>query len=422
MRSFIKKDLLIFWRDRNEVLVGLLLPVLLIIVLNFAFGELFNNDLKSSEKIQLAYVNQDDETEAIVRLKEKLESEATLGEEETKAVIEQASTIQPVQRLLDFLESEDLKDLVMVHKLEEASAVKKIKDGELDGMLIIPSGYTADSLYAAFTGESPAVPLIYKLEKETNNSSALYQIIEGYTDELNYQFAINEIAGASTVEAKLPKGGLEEIGAGKAFTMIQYFTVAMSGLFALFLVSSIATKTGVEIREQVFNRILLANTNPSKFLAGKMVSTICLVVLQMIFVMMASHFMFDSFADRTLIFWLGLAVMGFLYCLVMSALAAVFASILLRVKNLDAANGLFLLVTILFGTVGGGFVPIYMLPDWLQQVSEWTPNGLFLSMIADWIQFETQSSLVAPSMIMIGFFILYTMIGILMFPKRGKVQ
>ena len=166
LRSFIKKDLLIFWRDRNEVLVGLLLPVLLIIVLNFAFGELFNNDLKSSEKIQLAYVNQDDETEAILRLKEKLESEAILGEEETKAVIEQASSIQPVQRLLDFLESEDLKDFVTVHKLEEASAVKKIKDGELDGMLIIPSGYTADSLYAAFTGESPAVPLIYKLEKK----------------------------------------------------------------------------------------------------------------------------------------------------------------------------------------------------------------------------------------------------------------
>ncbi|MDQ0273813.1 ABC transporter permease [Cytobacillus purgationiresistens] len=422
MRSFIKKDLLIFWRDRKELATVLILPILLVLVLNFAFAGLFSNNEQSSLDLQLAVVNQDDVAEAMARLNEKLVNEASLGDQEAKALVEQANDIHPVQLLFDFLESEDLNDWVTVHKLEESVAVDKVKEGDLDAILIIPDGFTAESLYAAFVGESPATTLEYKLEKETSNSSALYSIIHGFIDHLNYQFAIQEIAGASEPAVKLPEGGFEKIGAGETFTMTQYFTVAMGALFALFLVATVATKTGVEIREQVFNRILLTNSHPMHFLIGKMVSTICLVLLQIIFVMIVSHFILDVFPDRSITFWIGLIAMVILLSLVLSGLAAVFTAISLRVNDIDAANGIFMLVILLFGIIGGNFVPIYILPNWLQQIGEWTPNGLFLVMLTDWIQFEELSSIVKPSILLTGIFLLFTMIGLALFPQRGKAK
>nr|WP_257006855.1 ABC transporter permease [Shouchella clausii] len=89
---------------------------------------------------------------------------------------------------------------------------------------------------------------------------------------------------------------------------------------------------------------------------------------------------------------------------------------------MEAANGLFMLVIILFGVVGGNFVPIYILPDWLQQIGEWTPNGLALVMFTDWIRFEQGTSLVGPSVLLIIFFVLCSIAGLAFYPKRGEAQ
>ncbi|PAD34050.1 ABC transporter permease [Terribacillus saccharophilus] len=422
MRSFIKKDLLIFLRDWKELLTVLLLPIILVIVLNFAFAGLFDSGDEVSMDLQLAVVNQDNETEAMEQLKERLVRDAAFEEQEANAILEAAGEIQPVQLLSDYLESDDVKEWVTVHHLEEKAAAEKVKEGELDGMLVIPQGYTADSLYASFAGEPPTTSLIYKIEEETTDSSALQQFIQGFIEQLNYQFAMQEITGGAEIEADLPEGGLEDIGTAHDFTMTQYFTIALGGLFALFVVATVAMKTGVEIRDQVFNRILLANSHPMRFLIGKMVSTIFLVVLQIIFVLLVSHFLMDVFPGRSIAFWGGVFVMIVLLALVLSGLAAIYTAMLLRMNSVDAANGIFMFLTLLFGTLGGGFVPIYMLPEWLQQIGEWTPNGLFLSILTEWVQFENLSSIFQPSMFMIGYFLLFTFIGLALFPKRGRAQ
>ncbi|PAE15037.1 multidrug ABC transporter permease [Virgibacillus sp. 7505] len=422
MRSFIKKDLLIFLRDWKELLSVLVLPIILVVVLNFAFAGLFGDDDKVSMNLQLAIVNQDDESEAMEDLNERLVSEAGLGEQEANAIVEAAGSIQPVQLLSDYLESDELKDWMTVHHLEEKEAANKVKEGELDGMLIIPDGYTADSLYASFADESATKSLVYKMEEETLDSSALQQLVQGFINQLNHQFAIQEITGGADMDVVLPEGGFEDLGTEHNFTLTQYFTISMGALFALFVVTTVAMKTGLEIRGQVFNRILLTNSHPMRFLIGKMVSTICLVILQIIFVLMVSHFILDVFPGRTLGFWGGILVMIVLLALVMSGLAAIFTVVLLRMANIDAANGLFMFILLLLGTLGGGFVPIYMMPEWMRSIGEWTPNGLFLKMLTGWVQFEDISFIVQPSIFLIGIFLVFTFIGLALFPKRGKAQ
>ncbi|WP_026561476.1 ABC transporter permease [Bacillus sp. J37] len=421
MLSFIKKDLLMFWRDRKELITVLVLPIILVMVLNFAFAGLFGFNEDAKLDLQLAVVNQDDnDTEAMTQLKERLVKEAALGEEQTVEVLSQATFIKPISMLEDYLHSDDLKEWVTVHEMEETEAVANMKEGELDGILIIPDGFTADSLYSALMGEPPTAPLKYKIEMETNDTSTLAQIIQGFMDQMNYQFALQKVGGDPRVEVILPEGGLEKVGAGENFTMTQYFPIAIGALFSLFLAATVATKTGEEIRQKVFYRILLTNSHPFHFLIGKIVSTFCLAWLQTMFVFLLSHLILDIFPDRTIPFWLGTIGIVSLLSLAISGLSAVFTSISLRVSDIDAANGIFMIVIILFGIIGGSFVPIYILPDWLQKIGEWTPNGLSLTIMTQWVQFEEFSSIIIPSMILVVFFILCTVIGLALYPKRGE--
>jgi ABC-2 type transport system permease protein len=101
-------------------------------------------------------------------------------------------------------------------------------------------------------------------------------------------------------------------------------------------------------------------------------------------------------------------------------LSALFTSLIFRMKD-AAASGLFTLVLTLFGMLGGNFIPIYLLPDWLKQVGEWLPNGLALSVFIQWIQQDSFAILTAPFLKLTLFAIVVIGMGTLLFPKRGQI-
>lgn len=422
MKSFIKKDLLIFLRDRKEIVTSLLLPLVLILIINFAFTGLFSDDQEQDLDLQLAVVNQDQETEGIIKFKEKLIEEASFSDAEAAVLAEHADAVRPVSLLFEYLESDEIKDWITVHELEAEAATEKVKAGEVDGMLIIPADYTAESLYAAFTGAAPEVTLIYKQEKETSNNSFLTNVIQGYLDHLNYSFALQKFGGAPDAEIKMPEGGMEGVTNEEVhpFTMTQYFIFAMAALFALFLASTVAAKTGAEIEQRVFHRILLADSHPVSYFTGKIVSTFCLAWLQIMILFALSHVILDAFPDRSFLFWMGVMTIAVFLSLAISGLVVFFTALALRIKDMDAMNGTFMLIIIVIGTIGGNFVPIYLLPDFLQAIGEWTPNGLSLVMFTEWVQYEDVSAIVLPSIMLTVFFMICTIIGILLYPKRGE--
>ncbi|MFA9455223.1 ABC transporter permease [Halalkalibacter sp. AB-rgal2] len=421
MWSFIKKDLLLFWRDRKELVTILTLPIVLVLVMNFAFSGMFGSDDEEQLDLQLAIVNEDDEREGLDILEGKLMAVSS-SEDDVMQFVEYASHLRPASLLFDYFNSDELSEWLTVHELQESEAVAKVEEGDLDGILVIPDGFTVDSLYAVFVGEPSTTSLIYKMERETINSSTIYQIVQGFIEHMNNEFALQEIGGAAEAEILLPEGGFEAVGAGERFTVSQYSTIAMGILFSLFVAVTVATKTGEELRQQVINRILLTNSHPLQFLLGKIASTFCLVWLQIMFVFVLSHFILDVFPDRTIAFWFGVVGIVMVLSLAIAGLAAMFTSISLRVKDLNAASGIFMIVLLLFGMSGGNFVPVFILPNWLQELGEWTPNGQSLVILTEWVQFEQFSTILTPSLLLIGHFLLFTTIALALYPKRGKTN
>lgn len=421
MLTFIKKDLLIFWRDRRETALAVLLPLLLVIVLNFAFSNVFGTDARNIS-ISFAIINEDDEALGLEQFENHVLA-LDLPVEAAEAVVSQARAIAPVTLIEQYFANPELSDWLTVKPLSEAEALRQVEQGEIDATIRIPAGYTYDMLRAIVLGEDSAVSVPFIVKENTLNVSIISDVIRDFFDHINFQLALQHGSDEVVMQQTMPQpeGGRETIAGSEPFTMGQYFTIAMAVLFALFLATTVAGKTASEKREQVFNRIVITNTRPHTYLIGKFFSTFCLVLLQFMIVVLVSEALLGIFSGKAMAFWLGLFVVAMFYALFIASLSALYTSIMLRMKSIDAANALFLFITMLFGTVGGSFVPIHVFPEWLQNLGEWTPNGFTLAMLTEWIQFGQWHELKS-LYIMLGLTSLVCFAaGISLFPKRGDL-
>lgn len=419
MRSFLKKDLLVFWRDRKEVLISLLAPIVLIIVLNFAFSGLFGEDAEVLD-IDLGIVLEDDESLGLEQFTEAV-LEMDLSEEEKSGIIEQGSSISPSGLMTSFFNDPELSGWITTKQLSEEEAKEEVKNGNLDAIVKIPEGFTYSVLSKLMLDQSAEVDLVLQIEKQSTESDTINNIISNYLNTLNFQFALQGVTDGELQELVLPEGGREVVEGAESFGISQYFTVAMSSLFALFIASTVAMKTTMEKRERVFNRIILTNTNPISFLMGKTISTFGFTWLQLMIVFGVCQLLLNVFAGKSMAFWVGAIVIITFFSLAVAGLSAVFTTITLNLSNTDAANGAFNLVIMLLAAVGGNLFPIHGLPEWLQSVGEWTPNGLSLSVFMQWAQFGDPQTLIIPMVKLFMFFIGCLIIGIFLFPRRGRV-
>src|SRR5690606_2727042 len=113
----------------------------------------------------------------------------------------------------------------------------------------------------------------------------LTNIIDGFITALNFQSALNNVLGEEVVAAATALEGISEVGGRESIpgvitvTSFQYYALALSIIFALFVSTTTASKAITEKRERTFQRILLTGTHPVKYLSGKMSSTLCISLL-----------------------------------------------------------------------------------------------------------------------------------------------
>ncbi|WP_078380650.1 ABC transporter permease [Sutcliffiella halmapala] len=419
MGSFFRKDLLVFWRDRKEILISLLVPIVIIIVLTFAFSGLMGEDAETMD-INVGIVLQDDESLGLQQFEEVILA-MDLPEQEKEAMTEQAAMFSPVGLLNAFLNDPELSEWLNTKQLSAEEAKQLVKSGELDAVIKIPEGYTYDVLGQIILGESANTSLAIQMEEQSLESDVLYNIMERYLDTLNFQLALSSVTDGEAIAPILPLGGREVIEGIETLTISQYFTHAMTTLFTLFIAATVAMKTVTEKRERVFNRILLTNSNPISYLMGKVLSTFCFAWLQLMIIFSVSQLLLNVFPSKSMEFWFGIILIITFFSMAVAGMSAVFTLLTLKLQNSDAANGLFTMIIMMMAVVGGNFFPIYGLPEWIQRIGEWTPNGLSLSVYIQWVQSGDLSSLVIPMIKLFLFSVGCIIIASLMFPKRGRI-
>jgi ABC-2 type transport system permease protein len=421
---FFKKDFIIYWRDRKEMLISLILPMVLIIVL----GTVLPNWIeKSNESLQMtvAIVNEDNEAAGLVQFRDSLDK-LTVPVESAASLQARAEHLLPIQSLMQMFNNAQTGQFVKTIDLDSATAQQRLQDKAVVAIISIPVGFTNAALNKMLLDEGSVTALSLTADHRASlRVDMLQDLLDGFMLSLNTQTAIDhslskEMDSLGPAEQTPPIGKRETIAGVAVLTSFQYYAIAISILFALFVSQTTALNAITEKREHVFQRILLTGSHPLRYLAGKVGSTFCMALLLITILILLSHFLFNLFPGRSLQFWLGISLILIMVSLCTAALSALFTSLIFRMKD-AAASGLFTLVLTLFGMIGGNFIPIYLLPDWLKQVGEWTPNGLALSVFIQWIQQDSFAVLTAPFLKLTIFAIVIISIGTLLFPKRGRI-
>ncbi|USK42332.1 ABC transporter permease [Cytobacillus oceanisediminis] len=420
MGAFIKKDLLVFWRDRKEILMALLLPILIIVILNFAFSGLFKDE--KAMQIDISVVQEDNVKKGKEQFAAAVEAKG-LSSEEKSVLLAEADKLDPVKLIHDFLNSSDLKEWVTVKDFSEQEAAEQVKNGELDAIIKIPEGFTLELLSGVLLGETSQGSVTILAEEESAEVSTLQEVVHTFINTVNTQFVLGSQGVQSMAEPILPKGGKEVVegdDGADAYTISQYFTIAIGTLFALFMAQTVSLKTMTEKREQVFNRILLTNSHPLSFLIGKTVSAFILAILQFAITLTVVQLLLNVFPDKSFTFWAGLMVVLSAFALTVGGLSALFTALTLHLSDTNAASGISTLVIMGFGVLGGSFFPLEGLPDPIQKIGEWTPNGLTQTALIEWVQYSHFNDLLFPIIFLMGVFIICFAISVSIFPKRGR--
>ncbi|WP_431801450.1 ABC transporter permease [Halobacillus andaensis] len=425
MLTFLIKDLLLFWRDRKEVLTVIILPLVLVVVLSVSMSGIFEEDQSRNFDLSLGLVIEENQDGAIEEFEVSVTQSEQIPDEMKQELIRSAQEAPPVELLTEFLTGPELEDWMTVQTMSRNEAENGVENGDLDAILIIPENYTAQLLKTLYLNEGSEPALSFSAEKSSFEVDMVHDVIEGFLEQMNLQYAISASGSDINIsEIQRPEGGTEMMEDDQSFTLSidQYFTLSMGALFVLFMASTVATRTGVEKREHTFNRIALSNAPGFHFLFGKTFATFILSWLQILLTFIGSHAILGVFSGRSFMFWMGLILMASVYSFAIAGLSSILTSISLRLKNPDTANGIFMAIIMFFGTIGGNFIPVYVLPNWLQEIGEWTPNGLTLSVLMEWFQFEDLSILWMPAISLLSITLISILVSIMLYPKKGETS
>ena len=365
-----KKDLLQILKDRNSLFFLLLVPLVLIVVVGFAFGNLFGSG-SSQVTITVAVSNQD-------------------SGEVGRAIVNALH-----------VNTDKLK--ITVNQYNDSSQVTNqvANNTNVNAGIVIPAGTTAKFVAAARTGTTPKdLVQFYSLPSTNDPRGTIVQNI--ISQVLSSQFAGISAVGqvtsvcnqpgnhcaqssidaqtiAATVGQASATGGtaaVQALTAGKAVS-INTFDQLIPGYAIFFALFGINTAAGTILQEKedgTFRRLLIAPVNKYALLGGKLLAQFILTLAQLTFFFVVGYFAFHLNIG---------SLPAVIALLIGASFAATGLGILLVsvVKTRRQLNAIVPLVVLVTSAIGGAWWPLFLEPAWMQEIAKigltaWAMEGL----------------------------------------------
>lgn len=421
MWHFLKKDLLVLVRNRTELILLLLMPFILICILGFALRGLMEGNADTLN-MQVALVEQDEEAKGIEQFKNEL-SQLAMPSEAIAQIDLAATNMLPSDLLGDVLENDSVKNMIDVIEMDMIEAEKALEDEEVEAILTLPENFTYLTLQKMFLDKGEGSKLEILVREEGGLQASIFEtIIESFTQSVNFESAIAKVVEGKTITTASSVGDIgrvETISTRDPITTFQYYTIAMSVMFVLYVASTIASRAYVEKDQHVFNRIILSGKSPVAFLSGKFISATVVACIQLFILFALSTLIFQSFQGETVTFWLGMLAISFVLALCVGALAMLLTSITVRFNNPNINSAFSGGIVSIMAFAGGSFVPVSQLPGFVDLIGGLTPNGAALTAYIKWMQ-EARFVELTPEIISILVTATFLfIISLAIFPRRS---
>ena len=301
--------------------------------------------------------------------------------------------------LSDLLQSDDLNDLIAAETLADADAARaRVADGEAAAAVIIPPGFSDSFVPDMTTGRLPtAVAVAVVGDPGAPIGAAVVRgIVEEFTARVDTGVAGVRLGlTALATSGAVPPSELAAIGqrmgeqmsgdmtaaaaiirvnrvsaatgAGDGFNPLAYFAPAMALLFLMYAVTLGARTLLAERREGTLARVLAAPVTSGQVLGGKVGGIFLGGFLQLGALILLTSLLFQLNWGNPL---------SVLLLIVAAALAATGWGLLIAAAaaNAGQVSSLGMALTLLFGILGGSFVPLADAWPALDLLSRITPN------------------------------------------------
>jgi ABC-2 type transport system permease protein len=365
-----RKDLLETLKDRNSFFLLLVMPLVLITVIGFAFGS-FTGNGSSQITIGVAMSNQDN---------------GFLGKAITQALK---------------IDNPSLK--ITINQYNDPNQVKNqvANNSSINIGVVIPVGASNALIAAASSGKAPKnIVQVYSLPNnndaritaiqnivttvltsEIAGSNAVGQVYSVCNQPGNHcaQSSINTQSIASTVGQASATGGssaIQSLTAGKAvqFNNFDQVVPGYAIFFALFGINAVAGTILQEKEDGTFRRLLIAPIQRYALLGGKLLAQFLLTLTQLAVLFTVGYFAFHL----TIGSWPGLIALLIGASFATTGLGILLVSVVKTRRQLNPVVTLIVLVT---SAIGGAWWPLFIEPQWMQNIAKvgitaWAMEGL----------------------------------------------
>lgn len=380
--NIIYKDLIVLARDRASLVLMLLAPFLLTIGMGAITGSFGTDDNPDAPQgirdIPLVIINRD---------------EGELG-----------------QALVDVLQSDELATLLAPTLAESSDAAtetavrEQVETDEIAALVLIPAGFTSGTIPDSETGQtSGAQPVeIYASPARPISQSIIESVVTEFINEVDLNTAVMQVTMIQLVTSgKVPideaadtgeaiaqelfaegettnaNGQIErlltvdsQLSTGEEadnFNPLTYLAPSMAIFFLMYTVTVGGRSILAEREEGTLDRLLTTPTTTTQILLGKIAAIFVSGVLQVGVLILTSALLFS-------LSW-GSPLGVFLLIVSASAAATAWGLLVTSLANNAGQVGAYgSAVMLLFGIVGGSFLPVGDVPG-LNILSKLTPNG-----------------------------------------------
>lgn len=422
MLNLVKKDFLIISKNKNDLFELLFMPLVLVIILGFALGNVLTGD-SSINTFSVGIVNEQNTAADL----EQLENDFTrldYPEVVTSELLDTAEEINPTEILSNLLADENFEELLIVEEFENsADAEESMMNNGVVGYITFPEDFNSSFWKNIFLEEDTQAELdVHVVTEDSFYGNILTSILSSFMDEYNLETSIAAATNSQvpTKESEHGYGEIIQLSVEEPVNSFQYYTIGMGVMYALFTAATVATRAYVEKEQHVFGRIMLAGRKPLTYLASKLVSGTVFSFLQLVILFVVSTLIFGTFSDRGVTFWINLMYILGIYSLGVGSITALLTSLSLYANNITSVSLFGSLVTV-FAFLGGSFTPVDQFSESLAQLGNWTPNGATMTVLIQLVQGFNLTEMFSLLSRILVMSLLFILISVIIFPKRRLV-
>ncbi len=345
MFRICKKDLRLFVRDKRAVFLTFLLPIILVTLFALVFGGIGGGSGRSSS-IGLPVAD-----------------------------LDQSSGVRTILEILDSVKGLKLEEMDL------ETGKKQVVKGKYVGVLVFHKGFS-DSL--ASGGHLP-YELLYDQAREMEigilQSVLVYNLQKAAVSIMANPPGRGGLQVRDSIGQALASGpGISEKGSAslKMTSIVGEkepnplgLVQAIAGTSILMLLFSVAGFGGGLLDEKeagTLRKLMYSPINPNHILFGKMLAGICISILQLLVMFLFSMLALGLEIGND---WFPLLIMILVSGFTCSSFGILLASV---AKTRKQVQGLANIIILIMSAVGGSMVPIYIMPQFMQNIAAFSIN------------------------------------------------